>query len=227
MTGTALKLIAVISMLIDHTGDVLFPGTMWLRYIGRLAFPIYCFLLVEGFFHTKDLRRYMFRLLLFGLISEIPFDLAFYETLFTPDHQNVFWTLLFGLMAISLMNMVRFDNIYLRTAAQMLIAIPFGAAAQLIHSDYRWIGVGLIASMYLFHGFEILKIGTGAVLLLPVFTNSIEYFGLLSYLPMHYYNGRLGIKRGLPETILKWCFYAFYPAHLLILALIRDRLWIY
>ncbi|MBR1523666.1 MAG: TraX protein, partial [Lachnospiraceae bacterium] len=74
MTGTALKLIAVISMLIDHTGDVLFPGTMWLRYIGRLAFPIYCFLLVEGFFHTKDLRRYMFRLLLFGLISEIPFD---------------------------------------------------------------------------------------------------------------------------------------------------------
>ena len=94
MTGLTLKLIAVISMLLDHTGHVLFPGQIWFRYVGRLAFPIYSFLLAEGFFHTKNLKSYMFRLLFFGIISEIPFDLAFYDTVFTFEHQNVFWTLL-------------------------------------------------------------------------------------------------------------------------------------
>lgn len=226
MTGEALKLIAAISMLIDHTGDVLFPGQLWLRYIGRLAFPIYCFLLVEGFFHTGDLGKYMGRLLLFGVISEVPFDLAFYEVIFTFRHQNVFWTLFLGLAAVALMNKARFDNIYLDIFVRALIAVPFCVIAQLIHSDYRWVGVGLIASMYLFRDFEILRLGSGAFFLVPAFTNSIEYFGLLSYLPVHYYNGKRGFSHGRAGKILKWIFYIFYPAHLLILAFIRDCLWI-
>ena len=165
MTGDALKLIAVVTMLLDHTGDVLFPGRMWFRYIGRLSFPIYCFLLVEGFFHTMYLSSYMLRLFVFGLVSEIPFDLAFYGVLITFRHQNVFWTLLLGLAAIALMNTVRSDNIYVRIPVQALIAIPFCIAAQLIHSDYRWVGVGLIVSMYLFRGFELLRLGSFRCLL--------------------------------------------------------------
>ncbi|MBQ9360334.1 MAG: hypothetical protein IJT96_04790 [Lachnospiraceae bacterium] len=221
MTGFALKLIAVISMLIDHTGDVLYPGQLWLRYIGRLAFPIYCFLLVEGFCHTRNLKNYMLRLLIFGIISEVPFDLAFHESFIDFGHQNVFWTLLLGLMAISLMSMVKYDNIYIRYLLQMMIAVPFGIAAQLMHTDYRWIGIGLIASMYIFHNIEVLKVGAGVVFMLPFFSNQIEYFGVLSYLPIHFYNGRRGFENGFS----KWLFYVFYPVHLMVLVIIRETLW--
>ena len=221
MTGFALKLIAVISMLIDHTGDVLYPGQLWLRYIGRLAFPIYCFLLVEGFCHTRNLKNYMLRLLIFGIISEVPFDLAFHESFIDFGHQNVFWTLLLGLMAISLMSMVKYDNIYIRYLLQMMIAVPFGIAAQLMHTDYRWIGIGLIASMYIFHNIEVLKVGAGVVFMLPFFSNQIEYFGVLSYLPIHFYNGRRGFENGFS----KWLFYMLYPVHLMVLVIIRETLW--
>ncbi len=221
MTGFSLKLIAVISMLIDHTGDVLYPGQLWLRYIGRLAFPIYCFLIVEGFLHTRDLKNYMLRLLVFGIISEVPFDLAFCGSFIDFRYQNVFWTLLLGLMAISLMSMVKYDNIYVRYLLQMMIAVPFGIAAQLMHTDYRWIGVGLIASMYIFRDIETLKVGAGIMLMLPVFTNQIEYFGVLSYIPIHFYNGR----RGLENYFSKWLFYLFYPVHLMVLVIIRETLW--
>ena len=81
MNGTALKSIAVCSMLLDHTGAVLFPELIWLRYVGRIAFPIYCFLIVEGFVHTRNLAGYMMRLMIFGLLSEVPFDIAFYNTI--------------------------------------------------------------------------------------------------------------------------------------------------
>ena len=91
-----LKWIAVITMIIDHTGAVLFPDDMVFRYIGRIAFPIFCFLLVEGFFHTRDVRKYMLRLGLFALISEIPYDLAFRDTVLEFEHQNVFFALLLG-----------------------------------------------------------------------------------------------------------------------------------
>ncbi len=223
MTGFTLKLIAVISMLIDHTGDVLYPGQLWLRCIGRLAFSIYCFLLVEGFLHTRNLKNYMLRLLAFGIVSEVPFDLAFYSTFIDFDHQNVFWTLLLGLMAISLMSMVKYDSIYLKYLLQIMIAVPFGIVAQLMHADYRWIGVGLIASMYIFHDIEVLKVGAGVILMLPVFTNQIEYFGVLSYMPMHFYNG----SRGLNNQACKWFFYVFYPVHLIVLVIIREILWRY
>ena len=123
-SGTALKTIACITMLIDHIGascieaGLLLPelergeisGGAWdqlslfqldrvLRFTGRLAFPIFCFLLVEGFVHTHDVKKYVRRLFLFALISEVPFDLAFFRTPFALDHQNVYWTLALGVLA--------------------------------------------------------------------------------------------------------------------------------
>lgn len=123
LSGTALKYIACTTMLIDHIGascleagilrpaldagalstDALASDPLYLldgvlRFTGRLAFPIFCFLLVEGFVHTHDVRRYVRRLLLFGLISEVPFDLAFFRTPFDPSQQNVYWTLAFGVL---------------------------------------------------------------------------------------------------------------------------------
>ncbi len=227
MTGLDLKIIATVTMLIDHIGHVLFPGNIWLRIVGRIALPIYCFLLVEGFLHTRDLRRYMFRLLIFGIISEIPFDLAFYNKIFTIKHQNVFWTLLFGLMAISVMSMIRHENIYISFFLRVLAAVPFGVTAQLLHTDYRWVGVGLIASMYLFHDFELLKVASGAVFMLPFFTNEIEFAGYAAFIPMHFYKGRSGMIRGVPGRVLQFAFYVFYPLHLIVLIYIRDRIWMY
>lgn len=125
-SGTALKTIACITMLIDHIGascieaGILTPGLdsgtlsrdtlsayplyrldMVLRFTGRLAFPIFCFLLVEGFVHTHDVKKYVRRLFLFALISEVPFDLAFFRTPFDPSAQNVYWTLALGVLAMA------------------------------------------------------------------------------------------------------------------------------
>ena len=107
ISGYWLKLIAVISMLIDHTSAVILeqiPGleapAFFMRIIGRLAFPIYCFLLVEGFYHTRSRAKYAGRLFLFALISEVPFDLAFSRRMWDFSSNNVFFTLLFGLLVI-------------------------------------------------------------------------------------------------------------------------------
>ena len=107
ISGYWLKLIAVISMLIDHTSAVILeqiPGleapAFFMRIIGRAAFPIYCFLLVEGFYHTRSRAKYAGRLFLFALISEVPFDLAFSRRMWDFSSNNVFFTLLFGLLVI-------------------------------------------------------------------------------------------------------------------------------
>ena len=125
-SGTALKTIACITMLVDHIGascieaGILTPGLdagtlsqdalsayplyrldMVLRFTGRLAFPLFCFLLVEGFVHTHNVKGYLGRLVLFGLLSEVPFDLAFFRTPFDPSAQNVYWTLALGVLAMA------------------------------------------------------------------------------------------------------------------------------
>ena len=97
-----LKMIAITTMLIDHVGAVLLPQYPILRIIGRIAFPIFCFLLVEGFMHTHDVIRYMTRIGLFALISEIPFDLLFYGRILDGTHQNVFFTLFIGLVMLTI-----------------------------------------------------------------------------------------------------------------------------
>ena len=114
ISGSTLKIIALVSMLIDHIAaslltiqlqlhytEPLYQAFIVMRYfIGRLAFPIYCFLLVEGFERTKNRRKYAERLFLFALISEVPFDLAFNRCVLSLGHQNVFFTLFAGLLAI-------------------------------------------------------------------------------------------------------------------------------
>src|SRR5699024_2332190 len=98
LSGFQLKCIAILSMALDHTGAVLFPQEIWLRCAGRLAFPVFCFLIVEGFVHTHDVYRYMARLGVFALISEIPYDLAFRGVCLEFAYQNVFFTLLIGIV---------------------------------------------------------------------------------------------------------------------------------
>ena len=173
LSGTALKYIACITMLIDHIGascieagillpalaagaascsgipvSTLLAADRVLRYIGRLAFPIFCFLAVEGFLHTHDVKRYMQRLLLFGLLSEVPFDLAFFRTPFAPQHQNVYWTLALGVLAMA--GLKRFEKENGLPGWQGLVWAGGCAALALVaNTDYHAIGVLIICTLYL------------------------------------------------------------------------------
>ena len=113
-----LKCIAIITMLIDHIGAVLFPENLVLRYIGRISFPIFCFLLAEGFYHTKNVKKYMMRLAVFAVLSEIPYDLAFRNTYIEFTRQNVFFTLLIGV--VMMYAIVRTNNVTVKVIYLLL-----------------------------------------------------------------------------------------------------------
>jgi hypothetical protein len=224
MSGFALKLIAMITMLIDHTGAILFEGSqyyMYFRMIGRLAFPIYCFLLVEGFYHTSNVKRYLKRLGIFALISEIPFDLAFSKNITNTnflDSQNVFFTLYIGLLVIyfiSLINKKYPTDILKQNLLTIVIVIIGCFASILLATDYEILGVLLIVSFYLFRTNKLLL--TIVVLLLNYeLAGTLQALATVSMVFIWFYNGKKGLK------LNKYIFYAFYPAHILILVLISK-----
>lgn len=209
LNGFTLKMIAITSMLIDHIGAVLLTQYTVLRMIGRLAFPIYCFLLVEGFSHTRNVRKYELRLLLFAFISELPFDLAFHGTLWYPAYQNVFFTLALGILALDLFE--RMEERHMRVLGIVLV-LACVAAAELLNTDYGGGGVLIIYFMYLFREYPIQKYISLAILSW-VFFGWLECVCLVAIFPLLLYNGRKG-----PSA--KYVFYAFYPVHLFVLYLI-------
>lgn len=198
-----LKCIAIVSMALDHTGAVLYPSQIWLRCLGRIAFPIFCFLIVEGFFHTHDVRRYMGRLGVFALISEIPYDLAFRGVPLEYAHQNVFFTLLIG---IGMMVLLERNREWPVKAVILLLAMWL---AVLIRSDYNFRGILLIFVFYIFHESRWLAVTAGGLWNF-LYQGVIQKYGVLSVLPLALYNGERGRK-------MKYFFYIFYPAHLLLL----------
>lgn len=142
MNTFILKLIAITSMIIDHYGAIFVTHEIFYRYIGRLAFPIFCFLLVEGFIHTKDVKRYGKRLFIFALISEIPFDLAFYGEL-SFQHQNIFLTLFIGLVMMYFLE--KSENKWNKIS---IISISMIAAFILL-VDYNIVGIIYILAFYM------------------------------------------------------------------------------
>ncbi len=205
-----LKMIAIISMLADHIGYIFFPQDMVFRAVGRIAFPIFCFLIIEGFHHTRNHTNYLIRLCIFAIISEIPFDLAFFGTLMDWGHQNVFLTLAFGLAAIFCLEEMNTKRIYV---------IPFVlifAASYLVHCDYGIGGVLLICMFYLTRETPWMRFILTA-LILYIFYGSFELYGLIAMVFITFYNG----KRG-PQV--KMLFYWFYPVHLLVLYAIAHYL---
>lgn len=197
-----LKCIAILTMFIDHMGAVFFPGELMFRYIGRIAFPIFAFLLVEGYFHTRDVRRYMFRLGLFAVISEIPYDLAFRETVLEFEHQNVFFTLFIG---VAMMYALEKSLQWQAKAAEVLLAMW---AASLLCSDYRYKGILLIAVYYFLRGRkrEEFVLGAGWNFL---WNWEIQGYGALASVPIAMYSGQRGRS-------MKYFFYLFYPLHLAV-----------
>ena len=153
ITAGGLHILAMALMLCDHMWAALFPAAEWLTCLGRLAFPIFSFLLAEGFFHTHNLRRYLLRLLLGAVLSEIPFNLMYSGSVFYPFHQNVLWTFLLSLLLMALMDRVRqrFRPLPAVLGCCVLAAAGFllGYGAML---DYYGAGVLTPLAFYAFRG---------------------------------------------------------------------------
>lgn len=214
-----LKLIACVTMLLDHIGAAFLPW-MWLRIIGRLSFPIYCFLLAEGISHTRNPWKYGIRLFVGMLLAEIPFDLLFSGRLDWRS-QSVMVTLLLGfLMAI-----------WARKSGNILL--PFGLcffAAELLNSDYGGMGVALVALFVVSdgkpHQFIIRLAGMVILMLLMgsvevtvgIVSVPIQMFAVLALIPIRFYSGRKVTN----QPWIQWGFYLFYPVHLMVLWIVSK-----
>lgn len=212
LDGTVLKLIACLSMFIDHLGAVCFSGMMGFRIIGRLAFPIYCFLLVEGAVHTRNMKKYILRMGIFALISEVPFDLAFYHRLVYTGHQNVFFTLGLGLLAIWFLEHPIEQLDIPDVLYKLLVIIAAGLIAEFFNTDYGFTGIAVICIFYYLRGQPQLKYSIAAILLAVV--GGVEVYAVLALIPILLYNG----QRGRQTKVMQYGFYIFYPAHLLLIA---------
>lgn len=211
-----LKIIALITMMIDHYGAIFQNGIDIYRVIGRLAFPIYCFLLVEGYFHTRNVKKYGIRLLLFALISELPFDLAFYNNL-EFKHQNIFFTLFIGLVTMYLL-----DNMEKYNLKKPMIIIAAALISTFLFVDYSFVGIVYILAFYFTKQFSnrerLYKVGLILLVTNLLFSSITQQFSLLALPLIYFYNGELGPK----NKYLQMLFYASYPLHLLVYYLVRQ-----
>lgn len=252
LTGNSLKVVACVSMFIDHLSKIFLAAIItklfWMaengeipfeqyqsfsdfvRFklydIGTIAFPIFCFLLVEGFVHTKNRKRYMGSMLVFALISELPFDLGFFSELsrrhgtfpFYFSYQNVFFTLFLGLFCLSILERLpKFEKeqgpkediktVLLQLGTVVLVAV----VAELLRYDYGGQGIIFIVGFYILRGDCILQALGYLVLFMVTTGNQPTICTILAVIFILFYNG----KRG--KLKLKYCFYWFYPIHILLL----------
>ena len=205
MTGFQLKLLAMLAMTADHIGAVFFPEIPLLRWIGRLVMPVLCFFIGEGLRHTRSPRRYLLRLTGFALLSELPFDLAFYGGI-EWGHQNVYFTLALGLLALW--------AIQSRGMEGWLLALTAALAAELLGCDYGMYGVLLILLLDRFHRARSEQLAAAALLNLAFFGLQTQTMSLIALPLLWLYNG----KRGRDDRRL---FYLYYPAHLCVLGILR------
>ncbi len=223
VSGSILKLVAMISMLIDHISSFILSGystfsepfltlagkgisVVWIgRTVGRLAFPIYCFLLVEGFIYTKSRKKYGLRLFIFALISELPWNFVHTGGLLCST-QNVMFTLLFGYLALCALNL--FSEEKLKQLA-LLVALFFVCCFG--KTDYGVKGLGLILILFFLRNENVLKGIVGTCML-----GNIR--ALPAFIPIGFYNGKRGFMKG---SFAKYAAYLFYPVHLLLLGILR------
>jgi len=210
-----LKWIAIITMTIDHVGAVLYPELLVLRWIGRLAFPLFAYLLMLGLESTKNVRKYFVRLFVFALISQVPFFLAIGRTPF--ETFNIFFTLSFGLVFIHFFK-----------KGNAIAFIPL-LISLILPIDYGVYGIAVIGCMYFL--IENPKLGTILLILINMLflfppSSQILSLGAIPLILLHK-NGFLVIKKiNIEEEFRiplwrKYLFYIFYPLHLALLYVIK------
>lgn len=221
LSQEALKGIACVTMLLDHIGATMVQGYT-LRIIGLIAFPIFCFLMAEGTFYTKNPRKYGLRLMVGALLSEIPFDLAFRGKL-TWEYQNVMLTLFLGFLTVEIIQKTKFDIV-------KLLAVSGGfVLAEWANTDYGGFGVLLVVLFSQTRGK--LWFQTVLVMMFSWMMNSlkipvlgmmvpIEMFAVFAMIPIALYSGR----KATSSRAVQWGYYLFYPVHLMILVIVRILL---
>ena len=238
LTSASLHLLAMAFMLCDHMWATIIPGNQWLTTVGRLTYPIYAFLLVEGYFHTRSVKKYALRLLMLAVVSEIPFNLMYGSAVFYPVHQNVIWTLLIGLGCVHLNEQVKGRSMMLRVFTAGATLLGGALLGLLSFADYNAPGVLTILVFYFFRGrkwwclagqiaalwwlnVEVLK---GLAFEVELFgeTHFIvqQSFALLALVLIWLYRGR----KGMDSRVFQYACYAFYPLHMLALHFIRSMI---
>lgn len=236
LSSNALHYLAMLFMVLDHAYHTI-GGGLWLTCVGRLTFPIFAFLITEGYRHTSNIKRYKLRLLLFALISEIPFNWMLAAGPIYPFHQNTLFTLLLGLMAIDAIEKGKICEKPLKSwLLQIVVPLLCIALGGVCFTDYNWVGVVTIIGFYLLDGYKLPQF----ILLLylnqfvlggrvfPLFGGAIELqmqaLAVLALPLIWLYNGEKGkdlFIAGKRVRIGYW----FYPAHLVILCLLRYLQW--
>ena len=238
ISSAGLHLLAMFFMLRDHLWGTVVPGNEWMTCAGRLAFPIFAFLIAEGFHYTKNLKKYMQRLLLCALLSEIPFNLMLSGRVFNPVHQNVLWTFLIAIVLMRWCEKRReapFWRRFLRWAAALAIGFLAGT---LTFVDYHGHGVMMVLIFYFFRGSD-LRSRLGQILGLywinftlmgglvyeymflgRLRTFPLQGFALLALIPIWLCRGRKGFDK---PWFRIFC-YLFYPLHMLALVVLRNFL---
>lgn len=212
MSAYQLKWAAAAAMVVDHVGILFFPSCEWFRIIGRLSFPVFAFLIVEGVVYTSDIRCYAKRLGIFALISEIPYDLAFSGTVFEGHDQNVFFTLL---ICVCLLWILRFEC---STANKVLWCVFASWLAEFIRADYGFRGIVLVLLFYFFREKKVVKTVLSCTWMIVAdicLRNIWQRYAVMGVFLTWFYNGKEGRKK-------QKFFYCFYPAHLLALYILQK-----
>lgn len=237
LTAAVLHIIAMTLMLMDHLWATLLPAKEWLTCAGRVAFPIFAFMAVEGYFHTRSFKKYILRMLLFAVLSEIPFDLMYGGTWFYPVHQNVLWTFLLSLLGVWLMEQVRKKGKTWMYLLVCVLVVPAGLVlGTLCMVDYYGVGVLTVFVFYFLHGRKWwcflgqlaalywLNVELLGGLMYPVQLFGMEFelcqqgLALLALIPIWLYRGRQGYH----SKPFQYLCYAFYPVHMLLLVVVLN-----
>ncbi|MBS5989524.1 TraX family protein [Anaerococcus hydrogenalis] len=221
INGAVLKYIAFISMFIDHFNKAII--TPYLNYqqplvaistifdiIGRIAFPIFAFMIVEGFYKTKSRGKYLRNLLIFAIISEIPYDMFQSKVFINNRSQNIMWALALGLLTLIIVDKLKgkIKNKYTWLILSILVVGVNAIIATLLSFDYDYYSIIIIFILYLFYDKRLV----GSLISYLVIIK--EVYAILGFAVINFYNGEKGKQNKLFN-------YLFYPVHLLILGLCR------
>lgn len=235
-TYMSLHIMAMLFMLCDHLWGTIVSGNDWLTCVGRICFPIFAFLVVEGYFHTSNLKKYVQRLFVFAVLSEIPFNLMMGSRIIYPIHQNVLWTFLIAIGLIHLNEkskasgklwkriLTGIGTVLLGYIVGIITMVDFyhaGVLTVLVFYFFRqkkwWSYVGQFVCLWYINrellgglGYEIDVMGHTVFVLQ-------QSFAMLALIPIWLYRG----KQGYHNKVLKYVYYAFYPVHMLILGLLK------
>jgi len=237
LNGNVLKILAVVFMTLDHTRVAVVDGNMWMNYIGRLSFPIFAFLISEGFIHTSNFKKYLLRLTAFAVISEIPFNVFCSSKTFFPQYQNVLFTFFLSVLALVLIDFAKKEPTLPKVAGAGLGTVIIVFLAEVLKVDYGGAGVVIVIAFYLFRKFpfaflaQFITVFVVFILFYPgrpvffkiqdlIFCIPVQSFALFSFIPIWLYNG----KKGGGGKFLQYGTYGFYPVHIAILCVVRYLL---